>query len=114
MIENLQEALHKGSVNNQKVQKFVPVEEYGNLIMKNTPKRSAKYLEDNICKIKQIQNIPVTLRIFLNTVKNSVISLNYLVQKSCGKAKFSQSFHTRKLGEITLFFTVKSAKNFLE
>ena len=52
MIENLQEALHKGSVNNQKVQKFVPVEEYGNLITKNTPKLSAKYLEDNICKIK--------------------------------------------------------------
>ena len=86
MIENLQETLHKGSVNNQKVQKFVPVE-YGNLSMKNAPKPSAKYLEDNICKIKQIQNLPVSLRTFLNTVKNIVISLNFLVWKLCLSTK---------------------------
>ena len=28
--------------------------------MKNAPKRSAKYLEDEICKIKQRQNITIT------------------------------------------------------
>ena len=27
---------------------------------------SSKYLEDKICKIKQIQNVPVTLMTFLN------------------------------------------------
>ena len=32
------------------------------------------------------------------TVKNTVISLNFLA--------FPQNFHTRKLGEITAFFTV--------
>ena len=83
MIVNLQETLHKGSVNNQKVQKFVP----GNLSIKNAPKPSAKYLEDNICEIKQIQNIPVTLRTFLNTVKNTEISLNFLVWKLCLSTK---------------------------
>ena len=57
MIKNLQESLHKGSINNQKVHKLVPVLD-GNLSVKNAPKPSAKYLEDKICKIKQIQNIP--------------------------------------------------------
>ena len=65
MIKNLQEKLHHGSLNNQKVQTFVPVLD-GNLSVKNAPKLSAKYLEDKICKIKQMQNIPVTLRTFLN------------------------------------------------
>ena len=51
---------NKESVNNPKVQKFVPVLDE-NLIVKN-----AKYLEDKICKIKLIQNISVTLRTFLN------------------------------------------------
>ena len=59
MMKNLQENLHQVSINNQKVQKD------GNLRVKNAPKPSAKYLEDKICKIKQIQNIPVTLRTFL-------------------------------------------------
>ena len=57
------------------------------------------------------------------TVKNIVISPNFLVWKFCRKAQFSayfrairpklcgncafpQSFHTRKLGEITVFFAV--------
>ena len=44
----------KRIVNNQKVQKFVPVLE-GNLSVKNAPKRSAKYFPDKICKIKQMQ-----------------------------------------------------------
>ena len=55
----------KRSVNNQMVQKFVSVLE-GNLSKKNAPKLSAKYLQGKRCKIKQKQNIPVTLRTFLN------------------------------------------------
>ena len=69
MIRNVQEKLHQGSINKQKVQKFVPVL-YGNLSVKNAPKLSAKYLEDKKCKIKQIQNLPLTLSIFLNQLKN--------------------------------------------
>ena len=65
MIKTFLEKLHQRSLNNQKAQKFVPV--LGeNLRVKNAPKLSAKYLVDKICKIKQIQNIQVTLRIFLN------------------------------------------------
>ena len=30
----------------------------------------AKYLQDKTCKIKQMQNIPLTLRTFLNKKKN--------------------------------------------
>ena len=33
--------------------------------MKNAPKRSAKYLEDEICKIKQRQNITITHSVHL-------------------------------------------------
>ena len=51
MIENFQEKLHQESVNNQKVEKFVPVLD-GILRVKNAPNYSAKYLEDKICKIK--------------------------------------------------------------
>ena len=65
MIENLQE-----NVNNQKVKKYVPVLD-GNLSVKNSPKHSAKYLEGKICKIKQIKNISVILRTFLNQLKTS-------------------------------------------
>ena len=59
------------------------------------------------------------------TAKNSAISPNSLVWKFCGKAlfpyssrrfarnyaktAFPQSFHTKKLGEITVFFTVPDA-----
>ena len=38
----------------------------GNLIVKNALKPSPKSLENKICKIKQIKDIPVTLEIFLN------------------------------------------------
>ena len=51
MIESFQEKSRQGSINNQKVQKLVPVLD-GNLSVKNAPKLSAKYLEDKICKIK--------------------------------------------------------------
>ena len=37
--------------------------------MNNAPKPSIKYLKDKICKIKQTQNIPVTLGTFLNQSK---------------------------------------------
>ena len=57
----------KESINNQKVQKFVPVLDE-NLSVKNAPKLSAKYLEDKIFKIKIIQNISVTLRTFLTLI----------------------------------------------
>ena len=66
MIKNLQENLNQGSTNNHKVQKFVPVSD-GNLSVKNAPNPSSKSLEDKICKIKQIQNIPVT---FFKSAKN--------------------------------------------
>ena len=68
MTENFQGKLHQEECNNQKVQKFVLVLEE-NLSVKNTPKLSAKYLQDKICKIKQMQNIPLTLRAFLNQLK---------------------------------------------
>ena len=69
MIKYLQEKLHQRSISNQKVQRFVPVL-HGNFRAKNAPKLSAKYLQSKICKIKQIQNIPVTLRTFLNQLKH--------------------------------------------
>ena len=40
------------------------------------------------------------------TSKNTVISPNFLVWKLCGSCAFPQNFHTRKLGEITVFFVV--------
>ena len=40
------------------------------------------------------------------TVKNPLISPNFLVWKFCGKAQFPHSFHTRKLGEVTGFLGV--------
>ena len=58
----------KKSVNDQKVQKFLSVLEW-NLSVKNARKLSAKYLQDKICKIKQMHNIPVTLLTFLNQLK---------------------------------------------
>ena len=56
----------KGSVDNQKAQKSVLVLD-GNLRVKNAPKHSIRYLVDKICKIKQTENIPVTLTTFLKT-----------------------------------------------
>ena len=54
----------------------------------------------------------------VNIAKNTVISLNFLVWKFCGKFPanhpklcgnwaFLKSFHTRKLGEIAVFYAVK-------
>ena len=51
------------------MQKSVPALDE-NLSVENTPKLSAKFLEDKICKIKQIQNIPLTVRTFVNQLKS--------------------------------------------
>ena len=64
----MQEKLHKGSLINKKLQKFVPVLDV-NLSVKNAPRLSSEHLGDKICKIKQIQNIPVMLKTFLNQLK---------------------------------------------
>ena len=49
---------------------MLPVQD-GNLSVKNAPKVSADYLEDKICKTKhyKMQNITVTLKIFLYQLK---------------------------------------------
>ena len=60
ITEHLHDKLHQEECNNQKVQKFVLVLEE-NLSVKNTPKLSAKYLQDKTCKTKQMQNITLTL-----------------------------------------------------
>ena len=61
MTETFQGKLH------QEVQKFVLLLEE-NLGVRNTPKLFAKYLQDKICKIKQMQNITLTLEdIFKST-----------------------------------------------
>ena len=42
-------------------------------------------------------------------MKNIAISPNFLVKKFCGKVQylaFPQNFHTRKLGELAVFFVV--------
>ena len=57
MTENFQYKLPQEKLNNQKVQKFVPVLE-GNLSVKNAPNFSAKYLQkksgrSNKCKTFQ-------------------------------------------------------------
>ena len=46
------------------------------LSVKNAPKLYAKYLEDKISKTKQIQNVPVTLGIYINQVNMFLEKLN--------------------------------------
>ena len=65
----MQEKLHQGKRKQlKKVQKIVPVLD-GNLSVRSALRLSAKYLENKICKIKQIQNILVTPKTFLNQLK---------------------------------------------
>ena len=71
MTENFQGKLHQEECNNQKVQKFVLVLEE-NLSVKNTPKLSAKYLQDKTCKTKQIQNITLTLENIFKSTKSGL------------------------------------------
>ena len=68
MIENLREKLYKEKHKQSKSANNVPLLD-GNFSVKNAPKRSAKHLEDKICKIKQIQIISLSLRIFLSQLK---------------------------------------------
>ena len=71
MTENFQGKLHQEECNNQKVQKFVLVLEE-NLSVKNTPKLSAKYLQDKTCKTKQMQNITLTLEDIFKSTKSAL------------------------------------------
>ena len=70
MTENFQDKLHQEECNNQKVPKFVLVLEE-NLSVKNTPKLSAKYLQDKLCKTKQMQNITLTLEDIFKSTKST-------------------------------------------
>ena len=78
-------------------------------------------INDFFSKYDQICNAVQCIH-FENTTRNSVILPNFLVWKFCGKARFPhrfgrfdyvgnctfpQSFHTRKLGENTVFFAVE-------
>ena len=63
---------------------------------------------------------PSAIMVFQSTEKNAVISSNFLVGKSGGKTQLPhsrdfalpQNFHTRKLGEITVFYAVKAVHFF--
>ena len=71
MTANFQGKLHQEECNNQNVQKFVLALEE-NLSVKNTPKLSAKYLQDKICKTKQMQNITLTLEDIFKSTKSTL------------------------------------------
>ena len=68
MSENLKENLHQGERKKSKDAKICASID-GDLSVKNATKFSAKFLENKICKIKQIQNIPDTLNALLNQLK---------------------------------------------
>ena len=68
MTENVRDKLHQEECKQSKRTKIyasIRREREG----EKFSKLSAKYLQDKICKIKQIQNIPLTLRTFLNQLK---------------------------------------------
>ena len=66
MTENFQDKLHQEACNNQKVHKFVPVLEE-NLSVKNAPKLSAKYLQD---QNMQNQTNQITLENIFKSTKS--------------------------------------------
>ena len=68
MTENFQDKLHQVDCKQSKVAKISGVIRR-DLSVKNVPKRSARYMQYKICKIKQMQNISLTLRTFLNQLK---------------------------------------------
>ena len=70
MTENFQGKLHQEECNNQKVQIFVLALEE-NLSVKNTPKLSVEYLQNKICKTKQMQNITLTLEDIFESTKRA-------------------------------------------
>ena len=94
------------------MQKFVPILD-GNLSVKNAPKPSATYLEDKICKIKQIQNTSVTLKTFLNQLKNflekrnlkedsSKTNIYKVLSKISNRSKISKQQHNFCKAKISL------------
>ena len=62
MTENFQDKLHQEECKQSKGAKICAS-------IKNAPKLSAKNLQQKTCKIKHMQNIPLTLRTFLNPLK---------------------------------------------
>ena len=75
------------------MQIFVPILE-GNLSVENALKLSPKCFQEKTCKIKQMQNIPVTLRAFLNQLKMFFKKLN-------PKEDSSNTTTTKVLGKIS-------------
>ena len=79
---------------------------YGFLSVKNASKLSVKYLEDKLYKIKQIQNIPITLRTF--SAKN-------LLEKFNSKEDSSKTPISKVLGKIpNMKRTSKQQYNFFK
>ena len=99
------------SVNNQKVQKFVPVLDE-NLSMKNAPKLSAKYLCNKIFKIEIIQNISVNLRTFLTFIwikwypwdPSTTFLATIFAQKNARKLRFYVFLHFNVRKHMMLSF----------
>ena len=79
---------------------------YGFLSVKNASKLSVKYLEDKLYKIKQIQNISITLRTF--SAKN-------LLEKFNSKEDSSKTPISKVLGKIpNMKRTSKQQYNFFK
>ena len=68
MTENFQDKLHQEESKQSEGAKIC-ASIRRKLSVKNAPKLSAKHLQDKTCKIKQMQNIALTVRIFLNQLK---------------------------------------------
>ena len=73
---------------------------------------SFKILNQNLKKNKELKIWGMHMLIiylWTNTAENTVISPNFLANcpKLCGNCTFPQNFHTRRLGEIKVFFAVK-------
>ena len=83
------------------MQKFVPVLEW-NFTVKNAPKLSAKDSQVKICKIKQIQNIPVTVRTFLNQIKTLKILTLKMTPRTLTHLKFQVKLVTEKSFKLTI------------
>ena len=71
----------------------MPVLEW-NLTVKYAPKLSVKDSQVKICKIKQIQNIPVTVRTFLNQIKSLKILTLKMTPRTPTHLKFQVKFVT--------------------
>ena len=83
------------------MQTFVPVLEW-NLTVKYAPKLSANDSQVKICKIKQIQNIPVTVRTFLNQIKTLKILTLKMTPRTLTHLKFQVKLVTEKSFKLTI------------